>query len=117
MIRIVLDANVVISGLISRNGPPGKILDAWLDSDFQLFVSPAMLDELTRILGYPRIRKRLDSKQASALLERMDILANHVEGKLKLNVLTQDPSDNIYLACAVESKCDYLVTGNIGHFV
>jgi predicted nucleic acid-binding protein len=36
--------------------------------------------------------------------------------KRELKVLTRDPSDNAYLACAVEAGADYLVTGNIGHF-
>lgn len=39
-----------------------------------------------------------------------------VEGTIKLDVLTIDPSDNLYLACAVEARADYLVTGNSSHF-
>lgn len=38
--RIVLDATVLVSGLISPIGPPGQILDKWLTGDFQLFISP-----------------------------------------------------------------------------
>ncbi len=39
-----------------------------------------------------------------------------MSGKLKLTVLTRDPSDNVYLACAMEGQCNYLVTGNVDHF-
>ena len=116
MIRVVLDANVIVSGLISPKGTPGKILDAWLRDYFQLFISPQILEELTRVLQYPRIRERLETNQAMELLDNMGALAGQAKGKLTLNVLTHDPSDNIYLACAVESKCDYLVTGNNDHF-
>jgi len=44
------------------------------------------------------------------------VLAEWADGKLKLDILTLDPSDNIYLACSVEAHCDYLVTGDRDHF-
>jgi len=50
------------------------------------------------------------------LLENLSVLAEWVDGQITLEVLTLDPSDNIYLACAVEAQCDYLVTGNRDHF-
>ena len=59
---------------------------------------------------------RLDKRQAEALLENLGTLAEWVDGQITLEVLTLDPSDNIYLACAVEAQCDYLITGNSGHF-
>ena len=114
--RIVLDANVLVSGLISRKGPPGQILDAWLAGQFQLFISPQILEELRRVLRYPRILNRLTIEQVTGLLDKLGIEAELVDGTLKLNILTRDPSDNIYLACAVEAKADYLVTGNSEHF-
>ena len=52
MIRTVLDANVLISGLISKKGIPGKILDAWLKKKLKLFVSPQIMKEITRVLKY-----------------------------------------------------------------
>jgi putative PIN family toxin of toxin-antitoxin system len=116
LIKAVLDANVLVSGLISRKGPPGQILDAWMAGQFQLFVAPQILDELQRVLRYPRIRERLTREQINGLLERLGQDAEQVEGTLRLDVLTRDPSDNVYLACALEAKVDYLVTGNIDHY-
>jgi putative PIN family toxin of toxin-antitoxin system len=57
--RVVIDANVFISGLLSRNGPPGQILDAWIDGLFLIFLSPQIAGEIQRALEYPRIRERL----------------------------------------------------------
>jgi hypothetical protein len=116
VIRAVLDANVLVSGLISKKGTPGRLIDAWLEGQFHLCISPQIMEELTRVLNYPRIMKRLDKRQAKALLENLGTLAEWVDGKITLEVLTLDPSDNIYLACAVEAQCDYLVTGNRDHF-
>ena len=75
------------------------------------------MDEVTRVLGYARIRERLEPGQAEKLMGRLAMKAERTEGKLVLNVLTRDKSDYIYLACAVESNADYLVTGNTKHFV
>jgi PIN domain len=57
MIRVVLDANVVVSGVLSDNGVPGRILKAWKAERFHLVSSAAILDELRRVLRYPKIRR------------------------------------------------------------
>jgi putative PIN family toxin of toxin-antitoxin system len=116
LITAVLDANVLISGLISREGPPGVILDSWMAGRFRLFISPQILDELRRVLEYPKIRKRMTQEQVISLLDGLRRGAELVAGTVHLNVLTRDPSDNIYLACAIEAKAQYLVTGNMTHF-
>jgi putative PIN family toxin of toxin-antitoxin system len=105
-----------VSGLLSRQGPPGKILDEWLEGQYQLCLSPKTLQELKRVLAYPHIQEKLESGQADMLLKSLALFAIVVEGKTTLNVLKRDPSDNIYLACAVEAKADFLVTGNTEHF-
>jgi uncharacterized protein len=116
LIKVVLDANVLISGLISRTGPPGQILDLWLDGKIQICLSPQTLGELVRVLHYPRIDKRIMKDQLDSLLEMIHINAEMMPGDKEVTVLTRDASDNIYLACAVEAKASYLVTGNIDHF-
>ena len=113
MIQAVLDANVFISGLLSKEGPPGQILDAWLEGKFSLFISPQIVVEIQRVLEYPRIRERIEPGEAGFLIKRLMVASKWVEGKLVLEVLNQDPSDNIYLACAVEAQAEFLVTGNL----
>jgi putative PIN family toxin of toxin-antitoxin system len=114
--RVVLDANVLVSGLLSHKGPPGQILDEWLSGNFQLFVSQETLEELLRVLRYPHISERLSQEQTTELLRKIGETAEMVKGTVKLRVLTIDPTDNMYLACAVEARADYLVTGNRDHF-
>lgn len=114
--KVVLDANVLISGLISPKGPPGQILDAWLAGFFDLAISPQLLQELERVLEYPRIRERINLDIQTRLINLLTNSAMVIKGNLTVDVLTPDPSDNIYLACALEGKTDYLVTGNLKHF-
>jgi len=116
LIRAVLDANVLISSLISRKGAPGQILDAWLQGQFQICVSTAILNEMSRVLKYPRIAERLGPDDADRTMYYLSALAEWVDVKSELAVLTRDPSDNAYLACALGGGVDYLVTGNISHF-
>ena len=117
MIRAVLDANVFISGLISKKGVPGKILDAWLEGEFSVYVSPQIVEEIARVLNYPRIQERLRPGESDRLITKLKAASKFVNGNLKVQVLKQDPSDNIYLACAVEAGAEYLVSGNIKHYL
>lgn len=71
MIGVVLDVNVLISGLISQSGPPYKILDALLNQRFTLFVSPQILQEIEHVLMYPRIRARITDVQIIAFVSHL----------------------------------------------
>jgi putative PIN family toxin of toxin-antitoxin system len=115
--QVVLDANVFISGLLSKQGPPGQILDAWLEGQFSVFVSTPIVAEIQRVLAYPRIQGRLEPGQADQLITFLFAVTEWVESELVLDVLTQDPSDSIYLACAVEAQADFLITGNLTHYL
>ena len=57
--RIVLGTNVLISALFKRESTSARILSLWRSGEFDLLVSPQTLSELTRVLEYPRIQKRL----------------------------------------------------------
>ena len=55
MIRAVLDTNTIVSG-VGWGGPPGAVLDAALAGRFEIITSPALLGELRRVLGYPKLQ-------------------------------------------------------------
>lgn len=55
MIRAVLDTNTIVSGL-GWGGPPGAVLDAALTGQFEIVTSPTLLDELRRVLDYPKLQ-------------------------------------------------------------
>jgi len=111
--RVVLDANVLVSGLISPQGAPGEILAAWEKDRFDLVVSPATLDELSRVLHYPKIQKtyNLPADQLERFLRLIIGQAVMVDPLPELTVIKADPSDNRYLECAKEGAAAYIVTG------
>ncbi len=55
MLRVVLDTNVFVSALLSRHGPAAQIFNAWRQQKFLLIVSPFLLQEIERVLRYPKI--------------------------------------------------------------
>jgi hypothetical protein len=114
MIRAVLDANVIVSAVLTTAGNPARILDAWRTERFALLVSSAILEEVARVLEYPRIARlhhwpRTKIREFVAELAYLGIMA---PGEITLSVVRSDPADNRYLECAVEGAADYLVSGD-----
>ncbi len=76
-----------------------------------------MLQEITLVLNYQKMRKLL-TKRGIHLEEIKDVLQRIVKtafmtpGKLDVDRVDRDPSDNMVLACAVEGRADFIVSGD-----
>lgn len=57
--RVVLDTNVLLSGLMYPHSTPGKIVQAWQENRFEQVLSVEQLTEIGRVLNYPKICKIL----------------------------------------------------------
>lgn len=66
--RVVLDSNVIISGVLF-GGHPGRLLEQALDGTIECFVSLAILDEIRQVLQRPKFA--LSSDQALTLIEEL----------------------------------------------
>ena len=66
MMRVVADANILVSAALGRSprSPSVRIIDAALDGRIELVMSPALLEEIADALSRPRIRKRLSADDA-----------------------------------------------------
>jgi putative PIN family toxin of toxin-antitoxin system len=95
-----------------RNSP--QILDAWRDERFALLVSPAILEEIVRVLEYPKIARlhRWPRARVEEFVAEFGYLGIMTHGDLRLDVVRNDPADNRYLECALEGTADYLVSGD-----
>ena len=113
--RVVLDANIFASALMRPQGPPGQILGLLLrQRAFELVMSPAVLEEVGRVLHYPRVRKRIAAtdEELDLWLAALDIVAVPVEGSLEVKAVAADPEDDRYLAAAVEGMAEVVVSGD-----
>lgn len=112
--RVVLDTNLFVSAIIESRGKPAQILDAWRAHRFDLILRDDLVQEIREVLGFPRIQKRHQWTQQDieTFLEILRGLAINTAGTLQLQVISEDPDDNMILACAVEGEADFIVSGD-----
>jgi putative PIN family toxin of toxin-antitoxin system len=110
--RVVIDTNVWVSALINPNGTPAKIIH--YPATFEVLTSPAILGELERVLHYDRIKKRYHLTDAviNAYLDAVRLDSLRIDVTQQVNAVARDPDDNMVLACAVQGKADYVVSGD-----
>lgn len=110
----VVDTNILVSGLLRRQGQPRRLLRAWYNGAFTLLVTPTLRAEYERVLARPRLRVRhgLDPAEATALLVLIDLTGVLVTPTLALPLTVRDPNDEMVLAAALGGAADYLVTGD-----
>lgn len=109
--RALFDANVLISGLLSRAGAPALLLAKWLEGEFELVVTERLLQELEATLARPKLRRHLEA-EISEFLELLRGLAEWVEDpEAGPSVTSRDPKDD-YLIAAAASAHATLVTGD-----
>lgn len=116
--RAVLDTNVFVSGATISVGPPSQIMNQWRNQNFVMVVSPQLVAEYEEVLQRPEVMKYtgLNSKENSQYIQEVQDRAYITSGSLHLDVLKDDPDDNMILACADEGMATHLVTGNTKHF-
>jgi putative PIN family toxin of toxin-antitoxin system len=107
--RIVIDTNVVISGIFWK-GNPNRILRAWFKDKFDVLISPGILIE------YEKVIKRMESGLSAEEIQKwIEIIVNHsiiIEAPLILKVVDVDPDDNKFIECAVFGDADYIISGD-----
>ena len=115
MLKIVLDSNVFVSALINPRGKPAQILNYVFENKIRLFTSPSIIEELERVLSYPKLVKRhgLEKQELKEFVSDLLSILSLVEGKKALELIAEDPADNNYLSCALDAKADFIVSGDI----
>ena len=115
-LRVVLDTNVLLSGIAYPGSLPGRILSAWRHGSVEVVLSTFILEELRRVL--PRLAGR-HGLSASEIDDLVDILAIQAEVLDPVEVdgaLVRDPDDlpvmGTLLAALRAGNVDYLITGD-----
>jgi putative PIN family toxin of toxin-antitoxin system len=113
LVRAVLDVGVIVSGALTAGGPPGRILDRWRAGELDVVVSPVLLAELDRVLGYEKIRRRVAPEDAQELVAELRHHAVVVEDPIEVEAgVTRDPDDDYLVALARLAGADVLVSGD-----
>lgn len=110
-LRVVLDTNVLVSGLAYPGSVPGRIVTAWQQGGLDVALSHYILDELVRVL--PRLpRVRMTPGEIRDLADSFMFLADLVEPDGLEDPKLRDPADQPVLLTLLAAKANYLVTGD-----
>lgn len=111
--QIVLDTNVLVSGLLSASGPPGRIVEAALAGHLELVFDEAIRREYEEVLRRPELA--LPPGRVDVLLATIDGFGRRVAAVPPWSTRLPDPNDGMFLAVAA-ATASVVVTGNIRHF-
>lgn len=115
-VRAVLDPNVLVAAVLSRGGTPAALLRAWLDGAFELVVSPLLLDELERVLRYPKIAARVGPPEAGELMAMLrrqaELVADPDPHSVGGPVVSSPDPDDDYLIFLARVGTAVLVSGD-----
>lgn len=107
--RVVLDANVLISGLFF-SGPPSKILKAWRRGEIQLVFSPEIIDEYARVgriigAGFPEV-------DIVSILTLIFTNSETIRAVPLSHQICEDPDDDKFIACALTAQTGIIISGD-----
>lgn len=110
MKRIVVDTNVLVSGLLF-GGKPGELVSLWKKGRVIPFCSKEIIEEYLHVLAYPKFQ--LSESEIDFILNH-EILPHF--NVLKVNpgkpFVTMDPSDDKFIWCAIEGEAETIVSGD-----
>ena len=112
--RVIIDTNVFVSGLMLPASVPGRILAAAIAAGFEMVLCEPMLNEISAALHYPKVRKRiaLSDDELDRYVQALRFMADVVEPAGVVVQVPADSDDNVVLATLVAAKADWLVTGD-----
>ena len=111
--RVVLDTNVLVSGLLSPYGPPGELVRLVAMGALQVCYDARILGEYVAVLGRPAFS--FSSDQVELFLAQLKA-GGLVVGARPLPEALPDPDDEVFLAVALAGPAQHLVTGNTRHY-
>lgn len=115
-LRVVLDTNVLLSGIAYPASVPGKILAAWRHGSVEVLLSDYILGELRRVLPRLAHRHGLSASEIDDLVDALSIQAEVIEPATSSTPDLRDPNDQdvlgTLLAALQTSAADYLITGD-----
>lgn len=115
MNRIVLDTNVVVSGLMRDTGPPAAMVNLFFDQQKVLVVDDRIVAEYREVLTRPKLA--LDQLAVTRFLKLLaEVGEVHSGVAVDLPFAMPDATDRPFAEVALQARVDALVTGNLRHF-
>ena len=108
MLKVILDTNIIVSGLFWR-GSPHKVLEMARRREILAFCSQEMIVELHDVL----VRKlKISRSDANILVDSVTAFMQPIKSVRPIRVVADDPDDDKFVACAAAASADYIVSGD-----
>jgi len=114
MFKVVLDANIFVSAVLKPHSDLAKIFELVREDKVKLVLSEDILSEIKAVLLYPKIKKRhrLTRKEIEEFLSKASQASILAQGRINCDEISEDPEDNKYLSVALETKADFIISGD-----
>jgi putative PIN family toxin of toxin-antitoxin system len=112
-LKIVLDTNVLVSGILSPHGPPAAVVRALLTERVSLCFDERIVSEYRDVLT--RGKFSFDRNLVDELITFLEAAGSPTLAA-PLPIVLPDSGDQMFIEVAVASQADFLVTGNLKHF-
>jgi putative PIN family toxin of toxin-antitoxin system len=115
VIRVVLDANVLVSAALASDSaaPSVRAFDALLDERIEVIGCPALLGEVASVLGRDRLRRYLSIEEARRFVADLaGVMTLAADPPPPYPAVCRDPDDDYLVALARAAVVDALVTGD-----
>jgi putative PIN family toxin of toxin-antitoxin system len=113
-VRVVIDTNVLVSGVLNPHGTPGRIVESMLTRRFVVLHDDRILSEYRDVLLRPVFR--FEPADVDAILDHLELSGERVSCEPS-GVILPDVSDLAFLEVAMSGFADVLITGNAKHFI
>jgi uncharacterized protein len=111
--RVVVDTNVLVSGVMNPHGSPGRVVDAIVSQTIRVLYDDRILLEYRAVLLRPFFGFR--PSDVNALVEFIRSSGEHITAG-PIDLILPDPTDLPFLEVAIAGAAEALVTGNLRHF-
>lgn len=113
MLRVVIDPGVLVSAVLSADGPPAQIVRALREDRLVIVVSDQLLRELSEVLARDKFRRYLTQEQADRYVEGIAASAERAaDAAPSVVARVRDPDDEYLVALAEAAQVDCLVSGD-----
>ncbi|MFO7890877.1 MAG: putative toxin-antitoxin system toxin component, PIN family [bacterium] len=111
--RVVIDTNIIVSGLLTPFGHCAEILRLLTTGKLIIYLDTRILVEYFKVLNRPKFSFNKD--YVSMLIKEIELTGELITG-IPLKDSLPDPDDNMFLEVALASNADGIITGNVKHF-
>jgi len=114
--NIVIDTNVIIAALRSKQGASNKLLSLVGTSKFEIHDSVALILEYEDVIQRQRTELGLSEDEVSIFIDSLCSMAHHHKIYFLWRPSLPDVNDELVLELAVSANCEYILTHNIKDF-